>query len=94
MNRSGFYKWKKRLKHPSDRLKTFISSLMLFKEYPAKYLSHGCRWLNAKIRLDTGVLLSDPYAHKLCKTAGNISVSKHYRYKKQGILSRYIRISL
>ena len=57
---------------------------MLFKEYHAKYPSHGYRWLNAKIRLDTGLVLSDQYAHKCCKTAGIKSVSKHYRYKKPG----------
>ena len=84
VNRSGFYKWKKRLEHPSDRLKSFVSNIMLFKEYHARYPSHGYRWLNAKIRLDTGLVLSDQYAHKCCKTAGIVSVSKHYRYKKPG----------
>ena len=84
VNRSGFYKWKKRLEHPSDRMKSFISNIMLFKEYHAKYPSHGYRWLNAKIRLDTGLLISNQYAHKCCKTAGIVSVSKHYRYKKPG----------
>jgi len=84
VNRSGFYKWKNRLTHPSDRLKTFTSNLMLFKEYHSKYPSHGYRWLNAKIRLDTGLIVSDQYAHKICKTAGIASVSKHYRYKKPG----------
>ena len=84
VNRSGFYKWKKRLEHPSERLKTFVSNIMLFKEYHARYPSHGYRWLNAKIRLDTGLILSDQYAHKCCKTAGIVSVSKHYRYKKPG----------
>lgn len=84
VNRSGFYKWKKRLEHPSERLKTYVSNLMLFKEYHAKYPSHGYRWLNAKIRLDTGLVLSDQYAHKCCKTAGIKSISRHYRYKKPG----------
>lgn len=84
VNRSGFYKWKKRLEHPSERLKTYISNLVLFKEYHAKYPSHGYRWLNAKIRLDTGLILSNQYAHKCCKDAGIKSVSKHYRYKKPG----------
>lgn len=84
INRSGFYKWKHRLEHPSNRLKTFVSNLMLFKEYHEKYPSHGYRWLNAKIRLDTGLILSDQYAHKCCKTAGIVSRSKHYRYKKPG----------
>ena len=81
---SGLYKWKNRLEHPSDRLKTFVSNLMLFKEYHTKYPSHGYRWLNAKIKLDTGLILSDQYAHKCCKAAGIKSVSKHYRYKKPG----------
>lgn len=84
VNRSGFYKWKKRLEHPSERMKTFVSNLMLFKAYHAKYPSHGYRWLNAKIRLDKGIVMSDQYAHKCCKTAGIMSVSKHYRYKKPG----------
>lgn len=84
VNRSGFYKWKKRLERPSERMKSFISNLMLFKEYHAKYPSHGYRWLNAKIRLDTGLILSDQYAHKICKAAGIRSISKHYRYKKAG----------
>ena len=57
---------------------------MLFKEYHAKYPSHEYRWLNAKIRLDTGLILSDQYAHKCCKAAGIKSISKHYRYKKSG----------
>ena len=84
VNRSGFYKWKKRLEHPSDRLKSFVDNIRLFKEYHARYPSHGYRWLNAKIRLDTGLLLSDQYAHKCCKTAGIVSISRHYRYKKPG----------
>ena len=84
INRSGFYKWKKRLEHPSDRMKSFISDIVLFKEYHFKYPSHGYRWLNAKIRLDTGLVMSDQRAHRICKAAGITSISKHYRYKKPG----------
>ena len=29
INRSGFYKWKKRLEKPSDKLKTLVSNLSL-----------------------------------------------------------------
>lgn len=43
---------------------------MLFQEYHMRYPSHGYRWLNAKIRLDTGLVLSAAYAHKCCKIAG------------------------
>ena len=84
VNRSGFYKWKHRLEHPSARLKSFVHDLALFREYHEKYPSHGYRWLNAKIRLDTGLKMSDQYAHKCCKTQGIVSKSKHYRYKKPG----------
>lgn len=82
--RSSFYNWKKKLFAPSDRTKSLISNIMLFKEYHIKYPSHGYRWLNAKIRLDTGLIVSDPYAHKCCKIADIKSKSKHYRYKKPG----------
>jgi len=57
---------------------------MLFQRYHEKYPSHGYRWLNAKIRLDTGLKMSDPYAHKCCKAAGIKSKAKHYKYKKPG----------
>jgi hypothetical protein len=73
VNRSSFYKWKHRLEHPSKRMQSFVADLILFKEYHAKYPSHGYRWLNAKIRLDTGLVVSDQYAHKCCKTAGIVS---------------------
>ena len=58
--------------------------MQLFKEYHEKYPSHGYRWLNAKIRLDTGLIMSDQRAHRICKAAGIVSKSKHYRYKKPG----------
>ena len=84
IQRSSFYAWKQRLSHPSDREKNLVNNILLFQEYHLKYPSHGYRWLNAKIRLDNGLVLSDPYAHKCCKTAGIKSKSKHYQYKKAG----------
>ena len=84
VNRSGFYKWKNRLEHPSPRLRSFIADVALFKEYHEKYPSHGYRWLNAKIRLEEGLVMSDKRAHKCCKAAGIVSQTKHYRYKKPG----------
>ncbi len=82
--RSSFYNWKKHLSSPSERERSFIGNVQLFQEYHLKYPSHGYRWPNAKIRLDTGLALADPYAHKCCKTAGIKSKAKHYRYKKPG----------
>ena len=82
--RSSFYLWKKSVEHPSQQKKRLVQSVALFQEYHSRFPSHGYRWLNAKIRLDKGILFSDPYAHKCCKIAGIKSVSKHYRYKKPG----------
>lgn len=84
IQRSSFYYWKNRLLNPSNREKSFLSNVVLFQEYHQKYPSHGYRWLNAKIRLDTGLVISDPTAHKCCKTLGIKSKSKHYKYKKHG----------
>lgn len=84
IRRSSFYSWKKHLSNPSSRTKALVSNILLFQEYHLKYPSHGYRWLNAKIRLDTGLVLSDSYAHKCCKTAGIKSKAKHYKYKKPG----------
>ena len=72
------------LSNPAPRTKALVENIQLFEEYHLKYPSHGYRWLNAKIRLDTGVEMSDPYAHKCCKIAGIKSKAKHYKYKKPG----------
>lgn len=84
INRSSFYYWKKMLSNPSPRTRALVDNIQLFQEYHLKYPSHGYRWLNAKIRLDKGIIMSDPYAHKCCKTAGIRSTAKHYKYKKPG----------
>ena len=84
VSRSGFYKWKARLSKPCPRVEKRMSDIALFEEYHAKYPSHGYRWLNAKIMLDYGIVMSDQYAHRCCKFAGIKSESKHYAYKKPG----------
>lgn len=88
IQRSSFYNWKKTLSNPSPRVKALTSNVALFQEYHLRYPSHGYRWLNAKIRLDTGLVVSDPYAHKCCKIAGIKSKAKHYKYKKAGAPGR------
>ena len=84
IRRSSFYNWKKHLSNPCHRTRNLVSSILLFQEYHLKYPSHGYRWLNAKIRLDHGLIFSDPYAHKCCKTADIKSGVRHYKYKKSG----------
>lgn len=84
IQRSSFYYWKKSLCSPAPRTKALTENIILFQKYHIKYPSHGYRWLNAKIKLDTGREFSNAYAHKCCKIAGIKSKSKHYRYKKPG----------
>lgn len=83
VNRSGFYKWLDRLSTSSTRMQDRINNIHLFIEYHTKYPSHGYRWLNAKIKLDKGLVISDQYAHKICKYAGIASQARHIkRYGK------------
>lgn len=82
INRSGFYKWRKTMLKPSEKKMKREADIELFKEYHAKYPSHGYRWLRAKIELDTGAVYSDNYAQRVCSYAGIRSVSKHVRRYK------------
>lgn len=79
VNRSGFYKWLKRRSNPSIRETNRNVACKLFKEFHDKFPSHGYRWLNAKIKLDLGIVYSDNYSHKICKYLGIKSISKHVR---------------
>lgn len=84
INRSGFYKWINRRINPSFREINRYEACKLFEDYHDRFPSHGYRWLNAKIRLDLGVVYSDNYSHKICKYLGIKSRSKHVkRYGKK-----------
>lgn len=84
INRSGFYKWLSRRSNPSIREINRTSACNIFSEYHNLYPSHGYRWLNAKIKLDLGVIYSNNYAHKICKYLNIKSNSKHFkRYGKK-----------
>ena len=67
---NSFYAWRKRLADPCERKRNLERNIGLFREYHKKYPAYGYRRLNAKIREDTGIKVSDPYAHKCCKLAG------------------------
>ena len=84
INRSGFYKWLSRRTNPSVREINRLDACSLFEEYHDKFPSHGYRWLNAKIKLDLGIVYSDNFAHKICKYLGIKSKSRHVkRYGKK-----------
>lgn len=80
INRSGFYKWLNRRLNPSIREINRENACSLFEEYHYKYPSHGYRWLNAKIKLDIGVVYSDNYAFKICNFLNIKSQSKHVKH--------------
>lgn len=84
VNRSGFYKWRKNMLNPSPRTLKRNADIALFKEYHNKYPTHGYRWLNAKIKLDSGVIFSDNYAQRCCNFAGIRSISRRCKYTKLG----------
>ena len=82
--RSSFYYWLRTVINPSRRAKELASAMRLFAAYHEKYPSHGYRWLNAKIRLDSGRVMSAPYAHKCCALLGIKSKAKRCAYKRPG----------
>ena len=79
VNRSGYYKWLSRRSNPSFREINRFNACNLLSEYHNKFPSHGYRWLNAKIKLDLGIVYSNNYAHKICKYLGIKSKAKHSR---------------
>lgn len=84
INRSGYYKWLSRRSNPSIRELNRRDACLIFEDYHNQFPSHGYRWLNAKIRLDLGIVYSDNYAHKICKYLDIKSKSKHFkRYGKK-----------
>lgn len=84
INRSGFYKWLERKLHPSQRAIQREFACTLFEQYHNNFPSHDYRWLNAKIKLDLGIVFSDNYAHKICKYLNIKSKSNHFkRYGKK-----------
>lgn len=84
VNRSGYYKWKKRQgtlnRYEQDR--QVLTELL--KETHAKHKSYGYHRLAAIIRQETGWIFSDNLAHKCCKEAGIKSKAKHYKYHHPG----------
>ena len=82
VNRSCYYKWKKRKLDPSQRQLSRQADLKLIKEVHEDHPSHGYRWINAYIRNKCGVMYTDNYVHRLCKYEGIRSQGKHYQWKK------------
>ena len=84
VNRSGYYNWKLRKLHPSQRQIQRASDIDFIKKVSEQHKSHGYRWITAYIRNKYGVLMSPIYVYNCRKYAGIICESKHYRWKKPG----------
>lgn len=82
INRSSYYAWVKTNEHPTSTIIRRNYLINLFQTYHESFKTHGYKWLNAKIRLDTGEVLSNVFAHKICKFIGIKAETKHYGYKK------------
>lgn len=84
VNRSGYYKWKKRKNSPSKRTVQIEKDIELIKEIHKHHPSHGYRWIRAYALRHYGVIWSNNHVHNCCKYAGIISIGKHYKYQRPG----------
>ena len=82
VSRSGYYKWKYRQEHPTQKMISRKSDIELIKEIHEKHPSHGYRWINAYARLHYGIIWSNNHVHLCCKYEGIRSKGKHYQWKK------------
>ena len=84
VNRSGYYKWRKRqgTENRYIRDRRLLTELIL--ERHRKHKVWGYHSIATSIRNDTGWKFSDNLVHKCCKAAGVKSKAKRYRYRKPG----------
>ena len=79
VNRSGYYKWRKRqgTENRYIRDRRILTEMIL--ERHQKHKVWGYHNIAASIRNDTGWKVSDNLVHKCCKAAGVKSKAKRYR---------------
>ena len=78
INRSGYYKWRKR-KEKENRYESNRRLLTeLLTEVHLRHKAWGYHNLASKVRDETGLLFSDNLAHKCCKVAGIRSKAKNF----------------
>ncbi len=84
VNRSGYYGWKWRKDHPSERHVQRMADVEYIKAESLKHKGHGYRWLAAFLERKYGVSYSPGYVYRCRKHAGIMCESKHYRWNKPG----------
>ena len=84
MSRSGYYKWLKN----KDILNNYEVNRRdlgeLIQNIHKRKPSYGYHRINAIIKRDTGLIVSDNLVHKICKILKIKSKAKHYKYKNAG----------
>lgn len=85
VNRSGYYKWKKRKDYLNRYQKDRRLLTELLNKVHLEHKSYGYHRLARIIKQETGWIFSDNLAHKCCKEASIKSeVRSGYKYRKPG----------
>ena len=79
VNRSSFYKWRKRRMNPTEDKNKEKLILDFLKNIMINIQLMVIDGLKAKIELDLGVIYSDNYSQRVCSYAGIRSVSKRFK---------------
>lgn len=84
VNRSGYYKWRKRQGKINQYGQKRQQLVSLLKAQHNRFPSYGYHRLAAVIRNETDLLFSDNLVHKCCRQCSIRSKIHHYKYKKTG----------
>lgn len=84
VNRSGYYKWRKRQGKINQYGQKRQQLVSLLKAQHNRFPSYGYHRLAAVIRNETDLLFGDNLVHKCCRQCSIRSKIHHYKYKKTG----------
>lgn len=84
VNRSGYYKWRRRKGTPNRYEQNRIVLTELLRAAHEKHPSHGYHRLALDVSSETGWVFSHNLAHKCCKAAGIRSKARKRRYQRPG----------
>ena len=84
VSRSGYYKWlnNKNKLNNYEIVRRDLGELII--DIHRRKPSYGYHRINAIIKTEIGLVVSDNLVHKVCKLLGIKSKAKHYKYKKPG----------
>ena len=87
VSKSGYYKWlsNKNILNNYEINRRDLGKLII--EIHNKKKSYGYRRINAIIRRETGLYVSNNLVHKVCKALKIVSLAKHHKYKRAGLES-------